>query len=410
MNNMAVNAAAGSLYPLGGIDSQSIYDYFANSRVEKSQKVRNDGLAFLGMDGELKRPYRVFNRSLDNGSRRPYYRMMHNANSIFTAWQSHYDKEPAEFQMLDLGNMSQENVAWLRADGEVNLIAVNKTERLLAMVYHDEHWRVDIRRCDNFQLREVVQHQMPISGLFFHGDVLFSLSNKLIASYPEDRRENTLVCSGGKVLGWAHHPTDPYLVIVETDCFRIVDLDSLQVIKKSQWTEPIKWFNILQRYSNHSLEQHLNKTTAIFSKDGNRLLLGGYGKLAVFDWHDMLRPRCEQPNPEKIVDIHPEKYSTGTRKLLPDSHIIDMVAVNRDRVLCVTADGHLCMVNTRSEEISLLLKPGLGVRMNSLQLDRKGKYLAMVGYHYGFDNRECQVESALMIWKMSRLMSKADQI
>jgi hypothetical protein len=410
MNNMAVNAAVGNLYPLGGIDSQSIYDYFADGRVEKQQTTLNNGLVFQGMDGEVRKPYRVFNRSLDNGSRRPYYRVMLKANSILTAWQSQHDKEPAEFQMLDLGNMTQENVAWLRADGEVNLIAVNKAEKLLAMVYHDEHWRVDIRRCDNFQLREVVAHEMPVSGLFFHEDVLFSLSNRLIASYPEDRRENMLVCSSNNVLGWAHHPTDPYLVIVEADCFRVIDLNNLKVVKKAQWTDAIKWFNVLQRYSNHSLEQHLNKTTAIFTKDGNRLLLGGYGKLAVFDWHDMLRPRCEQPGPEKIIDIHPEKYSPGTRKLLPDSHIIDMAAINRDRVLCATADGYLCMVNTRTEEIALLLKPGLGVRMNSLQLDCKGKYLTMVGYHYGFENRECRVESALMIWKMSRLMSKAAQV
>ncbi|MDD5727327.1 MAG: hypothetical protein PHV59_02075 [Victivallales bacterium] len=410
MSNMAVNAVTGTLCPLGGIDSQSIYDYFAGNRIEKARTVRSDGLTFSGIDDTPRTAYRVFRRNVEGGSRRPYYRMMNKANAVLTAWQSPHDKEPTEFQLLDLGDMSQENIAWLRADGEVNLMVVDKAEKLLAMAYHDEHWRIDIRRSDSFQLREVIRHAMPVSGLFFHNDVLFSLSNKLVASYPEDRRESVLVCSGSNVLGWAHHPSDPYMIIVETDSFRIIDLDSLRVVKEAAWTDAIRWFNILQRYSNHNMEQHLNKSTAVFSKDGNRLLLGGYGRLAVFNWHDMLRPRCEQPEPEKIIDIHPEKYSPEVRKSPPDSHIIDMACLNRDRVLCVTAAGYLSLVNIRSDETALLLKPGIGVRINSVQLDSKGKYLAMTGYHYDFDGRECKVDTALMLWKMSRLINKSSWV
>ena len=140
------------------------------------------------------------------------------------------------------------------------------------------------------------------------------------------------------------------------------------------------------------------------------MFLGGYGKLAVFDWHDMLRPRCLQPKPGDMIDINPDNYSNSKNKKALAGHIIDMVPINRDRLLCATADGYLSMLNIRTREVNLLLKPGTGVRMNSLQLCANNKYLAMIGYYYGYDNTGCNVESALLIWKLSRLLKKGTLI
>ncbi|MCK4981269.1 MAG: hypothetical protein KAS17_00025, partial [Victivallaceae bacterium] len=396
-------------YPPAGIDSQSIYGYFANNRLDKISP-RTDGMCFTAQNGELQRPYRTFNRSLEEHPQYPYFRIMDHANSLLTAWHSKTDKEPTEFELLDLSDMSHDNVAWLRASGESNSIIVNKTEKLLAMVYHDEGWRVDIRRSDNFQLREVVHHAAPIVGVFFHNDVVFSLSDKLIVSYPEERHESRLISSSKKILGWARHPTDPYLVLIEPERYRIIDLNTLALVKTAEWTEQLKWFNIMQKYSNHSLELYVDKSTAEFSTDGNRLFLGGYGQLAVFDWHDMLRPRCVQPEPANMINMHSANYSKGDQGKSIDAHVIDMIPVNRDKLLCVTADGYLSMVNIRTGEIFLLLKPGSGVRMNSLQLCANGKYLAMLGYYYNYDDSGCEVESALLIWKLSRLLRKGSKI
>ena len=410
MNNFAVNAVERDLYPPAGVDSQPFYDYFANNKLNKVS-TRTDGMCFLTKDGKLQRPYRTFNRSFEKNQQYPYFRIMDHSNSLLTAWYSKTDKEPTEFELLNLNDMSHNNVAWLRATGESCSLIVNKTEKLLAIVYHDEYWRVDIRRSDNFQLREVVHHIAPIVGVFFHNDVLFSLSNKLIVSYPEERHENCLISSSKKVLGWAQHPTDPYLVLIEPDRYKIIDLNTLTLVKTAEWTEQMKWFNILQKYSNHRLELHVDKSTAEFSTDGNRLFLGGYGQLAVFNWHDMLRPRCAQPEAENIINIRSNNYSSEGQGKNIDAHIIDMVPINRDKLLCATADGYLSVINIRTEEISLLLTPGNGVRINSLQLCSKGKYLSMLGYYYGFDiSGNCRLESALLIWKLSRLLNKGSAI
>ena len=410
MNNLAVNAADGTLYPSAGIDSQSIYEYFAGNERSKS-KLRTTSVCFVGEKGEFKRPYRVYNRSLDEVPKYPYLRMMPEANILLTAWRSHNDKEPIEFETLDLTDMSKDNIAWLRANGELTNMAVNKAERLLAMAYRDESWRIDIRRTNNFQLREVVHHPSPIIGLFFHKEMLVSLSNKLIVSYPEARNENCLLNSNSKVIGWAHHPTEPYMVIIEADRYYIVDLDKLRVVKKAEWTEQIKWFNLLRKYSNQSTNMQVKNCTAAFSKDGNRFLLGGYGKIAVFDWHDMLRPRCVQPKPENVVCIYSDDFCSKEHKGMLDAHITDIVPLNRDKLLCVTSGGYMTMANIRTQERNLLLSPGNGVRINSIQLSANGKRLAMAGYYYGIDGKGgCKVESALLIWKVSRLLSKASLI
>jgi hypothetical protein len=409
MNNLAVNAAERDLYPLIGIGSQSIYDYFANNKLSKISP-RADGMCFVAHNGELQRPYRTLNRSFEEHPQYPYFRIMDHSNALLTAWHSKSDKEPTEFGLLDLSDMSQDNIAWLRASGESHSLIVNKTEKLLAMVYHDEGWRVDIRRSDNFQLREVVHHAAPIVGAFFYNDVLFSLSNKLIVSYPEERHENCLISSSSKVLGWAQHPTDPYLVLIEPERYKIIDLNTHALVKTAEWTDQMKWFNVMQKYSNRNFVLHVDKSTAEFSTDGNRLFLGGYGQLAVFDWHDMLRPRCVQPEPANMIDIHSNNYCAGDQRKSIDAHIIDMVPINRDKLLCATADGYLSMVNVRAKEIFLLLKPGSGVRMNSLQLCANGKYLAMLGYYYNYEDSGCEVESALLIWKLSRLLNKGSVI
>lgn len=410
MVNLAVNTADRDSYPFVGVESQSIYDYFANNKLSKVSS-RTDGMCFTTQDGTLQKPYRTFNRSFEENPQYPYFRIMEHSNSLLTAWRSMTDKEPAEFELLDLSDMSRDNVAWLRASGDSSSLVVDKTEKLLALVYHGEDWRVDIRRSDNFQLREVVHHAAPIIGVFFHNDVMFSLSNKLIVSYPEARHNNCLISSSRKILGWAQHPTDPYLVLIEPDRYKIIDLNTLTLVKTAEWTEQMKWFNLLQKYSNPKMELHVDKSTAEFSTDGNRLFLGGYGQLAVFDWHDMLRSRCVQPEPANMINIHSDNYSKEEPKKSFDAHIIDMVPINRDKLLCATADGYLSMVNIRTKEISLLLKPGSGVRINSLQLGANGKYLAMLGYYYGFDNSgNCEVESALLIWKLSRLLNKGSEI
>jgi hypothetical protein len=409
MDNLAVNSAERALYPLGDSNSQSIYDYFAVNKHIQSNTHTNE-ICFVSHDGKLQKPYRIFNRSFEENPQCPYFRIMDHSNSLLTVWHGQSDKEPDEFELLDLSDMSHENIVWLRASGEVLSLVVNKMEKLLAMVYHDESWRVDIRRSGNFQLREVVHHSEPVRGVFFHNDVLFSLSNKLIASYPETRHGNTLVSSTDKVLGWVKHPTDPYLLLIEAERYRIIDLNTLKLVKTAEWTEHIKWFNLLQKYSNHSFERTTDKSTAVFSSDGNRLFMGGYGQLAVFDWHDMLRPRCMHLEPSAMINIHSSSYSANDQKKLLAAHIIDMVPINRDRLLCATADGYLSMVNIRSMDVSLLLTPGTGVRMNSLQLCANNKYLAMVGYHYGFDDDGCTMESALLVWKLSRLLNKGNVI
>ncbi len=406
MNDLAVNAAEGTFCPVSDIGSQSVYEYFAGNKPPKT-KIKTNGVCFIAQNGELQRPYRMFNRSLEENPRYPYFRMMSRSNSLLTAWHSQSDKEPTEFELLSLNDMSHENIAWLRAAGELTHLAVNKSEKLLAMAYHDYGWRIDVRRSDNFQLREVVHHTEPIIGLFFHNDVLFSLSSKLVVSYPEDRLENSLIASSKKILGWVQHPTAPYLLVIEPERYWIVDLNKLRVVKKAEWTEQIKWFNILQKYSNRNLELYSNNSIATFSKDGNRLFLGGYGKLAMFAWHDMLRPRCMQPKPDSVINIHSGNYPAGGQKKVPDAHIIDMIPINRDRLLCVSADGYLSMINTRTREGCLLLIPGSGVRINSLQLCAKGKNLAMTGYYYDLD--DCgiyKMESVLLIWKLSRLLNK----
>ena len=398
MDNLAVNTAERGSYPLVGTSSQSIYGYFTPNESAKINK-RTNGVCFVSEKDDLRSPYRVFNRSFEENPQYPFFRITDHSNSLLTAWHSQTDKEPAEFELIDLSDMSHKNIMWLRASGEVNSLTLNQTENLLAMVYHDDAWRVDIRRTDNFQLREVVQHSAPVSGMFFYKDMLFSLSDKLIVSYPEGHHGNTVLRSCDKVLGWAQHPTDPYLVLIEQEQYEIINLDTLELVKTGQWTEQIKWFNLLQEYSNHSFECSTDNSIAKFSSDANRLFLGGYGQLAVFDWHDMLRPRCVLPKPSDMIEIS----SNGVNKVLA-SHIIDIIPINRDKLLCATSDGHLSMVNIRSKEVKLLLKPGTGVRMNSLQLCRNNKYLAMVGYHYRFENNSCTVESALLLWKLSRLL------
>jgi hypothetical protein len=401
MNTLAAHAAGGTFYPFPGMASQSFYDYFADQSLNQMHQ-RTNGLCFVSLDGKFQRPYRVFNRSLAESPQFPYFRVMESSNSLLTAWVSRNDHEPTEFNMIYLDDMSHENLAWLRAAGTINSITFSKNEKLMALAYHDDGWHVDVRRSGNFQLREVVHHASMLNGVFFHNDVMFSLSNQLIATYPEDRRENTLVCSARKVLGWAQHPTAPYLALLEADCCRIIDLDNLSVVKTIEWTEQIKWFYLLQKYSNHHHYIHVAQSAASFSKDGNHLLLGGCGQLAVFNWNDMLRPRCPEPEPEAVININSE---SGDGEEVLNAHIVDILPVNRDKILCATADGYLAMINTRQEEVLLLLKPGTGVRINSLQLCPKGKYLTMAGYHYSFDGDSYQMESAMLIWKMSRLIN-----
>lgn len=407
MNNLAVNTAVRTPGSVNSVGTQSVYEYFAANKAPET-KIKTNGVCFIMPDGEFQRPYRVFNRSFEEDPKSPYFRMMSRSNSLLTAWHSQCDKEPTEFELLNLADMSRENIAWLRAAGDITQLAVSKDEKLLALAYHDDGWRVDIRRSDNFQLREVVHHAEPLIGLFFHNDVLFSLSSKLVVSYPEKRQENCLVASSKKILGWVQHPTARYLLVIEAEHYWIIDLEKLQIVKKAEWTEQIKWFNILQKYSNRNLELHSNNSIATFSKDGNRLFLGGYGKLAMFDWHDMLRPRCVQPKPSAVINIHSDNYPDGGQPKVLNAHIIDMIPINRDRLLCVSADGYLTMINSRTKEGYLLLTPGSGVRINSLQLCAQGKNLAMIGYYYDIDDYGvCKVESALLIWKLSRLLNKS---
>ena len=408
MNNLTVNTVESESYPLVGKSPQSIYDYFANGECTKV-KTHTNGLCFVSPDGEVKRPYRVFNRSFDENPQYPYFRITDHSNSLLTAWHSQTDKEPAEFELLDLSDMSHRNIMVLRATGDVNSLIINQDEKLLAMVYHDDGWRVDIRYSENFQLREVVHHDSPVIGMFFYKDILFSLSDKLIVSFPEEHHGNCLVRSCEKVLGWAQHPTDPYLVLIEQECCRIINLDTMKLVKTVEWTEQIKWFNLLQKYSNNSFRPSTDNSIAKFSADGNRLLLGGYGQLALFDWRSMLRPRCVQSTPTDIIDIHSNNSSGEEQKVLA-AHVTNMIPINRDKLLCATADGYLSLVNIRNKEIKLLLTPGNGVRMNSLQLCANNKYLAMVGYYYHFDNNGCRVESALLIWKLRQLINKGSVI
>lgn len=408
MNTLAVNTAGGTFCPGTGVASQSFYDSFADHSLNQMYR-RTNGLCFVSRNGDFQRPYRVFNRSQAESPQFPYFRIMENSNSLLTAWVSRNDHEPTEFNLIDLNSMAPENLAWLRASGTIHSITVSKNEKLMALAYYDDGGRVDVRRANNFQLREVVHHNSPVNGVFFHNDVLFSLSSQLIASYPEDRQENCLVCSGRNVLGWAQHPTAPYLVLLEADGYRIIDLDSLRMVKTAEWTEQIKWFYLLQKYLNYHHPVHSVKGAANFSKDGNRLLLGGCGQIAVFNWNDMLRPRCPQPKPEAVINIQSEDPSEDGKKILT-AHIVDMLPVNRDRILCATADGYLCLVNTRAEEVFLLLQPGTGVRIGSLQLCPKGKYLTMAGAYYAFDDTSYQMESAMLIWKMSRLVNNAAQL
>ncbi|MFA6714960.1 MAG: hypothetical protein WCS27_06265 [Victivallaceae bacterium] len=410
MNTLAVNTAGGLSRLVPGVESQSFYDYFADAPLNRMHK-RTNGLCFISQDNDFQRPYRIFNRSLTESPQFPYFRIMEKSNSLLTAWVSRNEHEPTEFNMIDLNNMSQENLAWLRAAGTINSITVSEDEKLMALAYYGDGWRVDIRRSQNFQLREVVNHASPLSGVFFHNDILFSLSDQLVASYPESRYESCAVCSVKKVLGWAKHPTAPYLALVETDCYRIIDLEKLCVIKTAEWTERIKWFYLLQKYSNRHHHIHVAESAVSFSKDGNHLLLGGCGQLAVFNWNDMLRPRCPQPEPENIITLPLEAApDTGDKKRILDAHIVDILPLNRDKILCATAEGYLCQINTRTEEVFLLLKPGTGVRINSLQLCPKGKYLTMTGYYYAFDGNAYQLESAMLIWKMSRLLNKGHQL
>ncbi|MDD5699361.1 MAG: hypothetical protein PHH77_12170 [Victivallaceae bacterium] len=406
MNNLAVNAAEGVFYPVGSSVSQSIYEYFTGNKRSRLQPKTNR-VCFIAENGDLECPCQTFNRSFEEIPKYPYFRMMSHSDSLLTVWYSQQDKEPAEFEVLNLADMSRENVAWLRAAGEVTSLVLNRTGKLLGLVYHDDNWRVDVRRANNFQLREVVHHAAPITGVFFHKDIVFSLSNKLVVSYPEDRRENSLIHTGGKVLGWAHHPTDPYLIAIEPEHYWIVDLNELKVIKTAEWPEQIKWFNLLRKYSNYSFDRQADSSTVAFSNEGNRLFLGGYGELAVFDWHDMLRPRSEKPEPLNVLDLD----SNVTPNAAPGAHIINMMPINRDRLLCVTADGYLRLLNIRTEEKYLLLTPGSGVRINSLQVCARGKRLAMVGYYYGIDrDGRCRMESALLIWKLSRLLNRGIKI
>ena len=410
MTNLAMNVAERDFYPFDGADPQSVYDCFASNALNQL-KPHDDGICFSAQDNEPQYPYRVFNRSFEENPHYPYFRAMEDSNFLLTAWRSKCGKEPTEFEALNLKDMSHDNIAWLRASGESSSMIVDKMDKLLAMVYHEEGWRVDIRRSGNFQLREVVHHATPVIGVFFHNDVVFSLSNELIASYPEERHENCLIYSSRKVLGWAQHPTDPYLILIEPEHYRIIDLNTLGIVKTAEWTESMKWFNLLQKYSNHSLELYADKSTTKFSTDGNRLFLGGYGQLAIFDWYDLFRPRCVQPKPSSMISTCLNSYSTKGQKKKSDAHIIDMVSINRDKLLCATADGYLSMLNTRTGEVFLLLKPGSGVRINSLQLCANGKYLAMLGYYYGFDaSGNCEVETALLIWKLSRLLNRKQGI
>jgi len=405
MDDSGLNVAEKNLYPFDDISSQFAYNNFTDKVIPPTNE-----MCFITHDGKLQRPYRTFNRSFEENLQHPYFRIMDYSNSLLTAWRSQDSKEPIELELLKLCDMSHNNVTRIQASGNIDSLILNKTEKLLAMVYHDEDWRVDIRRLNNFQLREVVYHVTPIIGVFFYNDVLFSLSNKLIVSYPEERHENCLISSSRKILGWAQHPTDPYLVLIEPERYKIIDLNTHALVKTAEWTDQMKWFNVMQKYLNHSFVLHVDKSTAEFSTDGNRLFFGGYGQLAVFDWHDMLRPRCVQSEPANIIDIYSNNYCAEDPGKSIDAHIIDMVPINRDKLLCVTADGYLSMVNIRTGKIFLLLKPGSGVRMNSLQLCANGKYLAMLGYYYNYNNSGCEVESALLIWKLSRLLNKGSVI
>jgi hypothetical protein len=407
MSNLAVNTADGALYPFGGNGPQSVYDYFAGNSYP-TKNVRNGNMHFTTSNGDFVKPYRSFNRSSEETPKYPHFQFVKSSNSLLTAWHGKNDKDPVEFETLSLNDMSRENVAWLRAAGEFNYLGINKSEKLMALAYYDENWRIDIRRSDNFQLREVVHHDSPVKGIFFHNNVVFSLSDKLIVSYPEDRLNPTVLGSCKKVLGWAQHPKSPYLIIIEPESFKIIDLTNLKLVKSAEWTNEIKWFNLLQNYSNQGANIHSNKSSVVFSQDGNHLFLGGYGKVAVFNWNDMLRPRCIQPETDKILSLIDKKQLSSKRT---NNHIIDIEPVNRDRILCVTADGRMNMLNIRTDENYSLLKSANGVRINSLQLCSNGKRLAMMGYYYGIDDYgNCKIESNLLIWKLSKLLRKAESI
>ena len=401
MDDSEGNVAEKNLYPFDDIGSQFAYNNFTDKVIQPINE-----MCFITHDGKLQRPYRIFNRSFEGNPQHPYFRIMDYSNSLLTAWRSQNSKEPIELELLKLSDMSHNNVTRIQGSGNIDSLILNKTEKLLAMVYCEEDWRVDIRRLSNFQLREVVPHTTPIIGVFFYNDILFSLSNQLIASYPEERHENCLISSSEKVLGWAQHPTGPYLVLIEPECYKIIDLNTLKLVKTAEWVEQMKWFYILQKFSNHSFEPYIDKNTAKFSTDGNRLFLGGYGQLAALDWYNMLRPRCTLLEPAKMIDIRSSRGSGSQRESF-DAHIIDMIPINRDKLLCATTNGYLCMVNIRTEEVFLLLTPGAKIRVNSLQLCANGKYLAMRGYHYGFDDSDSsKAESALLIWKLSQLLRK----
>jgi hypothetical protein len=407
MSNLAVNTAAGTVYPFGGKSSQSVYDYFAGNSYS-SNNPRNNNMHFIAPDGERLKPYRTFNRSTEENPKYPHFQFIESSNSLLTAWHGKNDKEPVEFESLNLNDMSRENVAWLRAAGEFNYLGINKSEKLMALAYYNENWRIDVRRSNNFQLREVVHHDSPVKGIFFHNDVVFSLSDKLIVSYPEDRKSTIVLGSCKNVIGWAQHPKSPHLILIEPESYKIIDLESLRLVKSAEWTNEIKWLNLLQNYSSYGPNIRSSKSAVLFSKDGNHLFLGGYGKVAVFNWNDMLRPRCLQPDTEKVLSINSEEQpcSKGT-----NNHVIDIEPVNRDRILCVTADGCLNMLNIRTDEKHSLMKSANGIRINSLQLCSNGKRLAMLGYHYGIDNYgKCKIESNLLVWKLSKFLRKAENI
>ncbi|MCP3965634.1 MAG: hypothetical protein GY750_14745 [Lentisphaerae bacterium] len=384
------------------MEQSGCYEYFAgNSDIPLSARI--SGIKFSDSDSLPIEPTAMFDRSFEDFPKHVQSCVLPMSGNILLVWYGETESEPIEFERLNCKSLKKESAAWLRINGEIDSICADDDEKLIGFAYCNGKWIVEVRRANNFQLREAVIHESRIKGMFFKDECFYSISKDVIAVYPEERYEQKTVYSGNGVNGWSVHPLDPYLVLSEYDGLKIINLDNQQLALSVQ-PGGEKDNACSFPFACCTFSGDCAETKAVsFSRDGRKLFVSGAGGVSVYSWRDILRSKGVMPEPQSIITLCDDSMAEGAGRVV----ITEIVPVNREIIIGCSSDGTLWQLNISTGVGKLLLRPDFGVRINKMKLAANRKVLVINGYHYRLDaGGDCSVENGILLWKLNKLLKR----
>ncbi|QSH42233.1 hypothetical protein P0136_03850 [Lentisphaerota bacterium ZTH] len=384
------------------MEQTGCYEYFAgNSDIPLSARI--SGIKFSDCDDSPVEPAVMFDRSFEDFPKHVQACVLPKSGNMLVAWYGETESEPIEFERVNCKSFKKESVAWLRIHGEVDTICADEYEKLVGIAYCDGKWVAEVRRINNFQLREAVVHDSRVKGMFFQDERFYSISKEVIVAYPEERFDQKTIYSGKSISGWAVHPVEPFLFLSEYGSFKIIDLEKECVVADLPAGSDQNNSCGLPFACCTFTSDSTDSKAISFSRDGRKLFVSGISDVSVYGWREILRGKGKMPDPQSVINLNNRDINDIPGRII----VTELLPVNREIIIGCSSEGSLWQLNISTGTSQLLFRPDYGVRINKMRLAANRKVLAINGYHYRLDaGGDCSVENGLLLWKLNKLLQR----